>query len=327
MYLVTGGTGFIGSNIVAALAARGAAVVVCDRLRSDARWRNLAKHEITDLIAPEELPPWLDHHRERLEGIVHMGAITATDAHDVDELVRNNVRLTLDLFRWCAEHERRFIYASSAATYGDGSHGFDDEGTCEALARLRPLNPYGWSKHVVDRAIARAAADGAALPTQWVGLKFFNVYGPNEYHKGAMQSLIAKSFASIRAGAPLRLFRSQRAEVPDGGQTRDFVYVDDCVGVIEWLIDHPKVSGVFNLGTGHARTWLDLARALFRAAEREERIEFIDIPQGLAAHYQYFTEARMERLVGAGYGTPFTSLEAGIARYVRDYLGTTDPYR
>jgi ADP-L-glycero-D-manno-heptose 6-epimerase len=256
-----------------------------------------------------------------------MGAITATDAADVDELVRNNVRATLDLFRWCAEARRRFIYASSAATYGDGSRGFDDDGRREALARLRPLNPYGWSKHFVDRAIARTAADGGAMPLQWVGLKFFNVYGPNEYHKGAMQSLIAKSFASIRAGAPLRLFRSARPDVPDGGQQRDFVYVEDCVSVVLWLLDHRSVCGLFNLGSGRARSWLDLAHALFRAAEREERIEFIDLPQGLAAHYQYFTEARMERLAAAGYGKPFTSLEAGIARYVRDYLGTTDPYR
>jgi ADP-L-glycero-D-manno-heptose 6-epimerase len=191
MYVVTGGAGFIGSNIVAALAARGDEVVVSDWFRSDERWRNLAKHEVVALIAPEDLPAWLRQNGGSVEAVIHMGAISATTETDVDLIVSNNVRTTLALLDWCTEAKVRFIYASSAATYGDGSGGFEDAFSVDALAALRPLNAYGWSKHLVDRRIARLAAQGRALPPQWVGLKFFNVYGPNEYHKGSMQSVIA----------------------------------------------------------------------------------------------------------------------------------------
>jgi ADP-L-glycero-D-manno-heptose 6-epimerase len=327
MYVVTGGAGFIGSNLVAELADRGQEVAVCDWLRNDERWRNLAKHEIAALIAPENLPNWLVTHSDRIEAVLHMGAISSTTETDVDLIVHNNVRATLDLLQWCTETRTRLIYASSAATYGDGSAGFDDTFGCEALARLRPLNAYGWSKHVVDRRIARLAEQGAALPPQWIGLKFFNVYGPNEYHKGTMQSVVAQNFARIRDGDPLRLFRSYRPEYSDGGQLRDFVYVQDCVDVIMWLLDHPDVSGLFNLGTGKARSWLDLAAALFAASGRPNNVEFIDMPPQLIEKYQYLTEARIDRLRAAGYERPFTSLQDGIADYVRNFLGTTDPYR
>jgi ADP-L-glycero-D-manno-heptose 6-epimerase len=327
MFLVTGGAGFIGSNVVAALAARGEEVVVCDWLRDDDRWRNLAKHEIADIITPESLHTWLRRHHSSVEAIVHMGAISATTEKNVDAIMGHNVRATLDLVEFCAAAKIRLIYASSAATYGDGQCGFDDESTCAALARLRPLNAYGWSKHLVDRRMARLAERQAPLPPQWVGLKFFNVYGPNEYHKADMRSIVAKNFAAIRAGEPLRLFRSGRAEYPDGGQMRDFVHVDDGVNVILWLIGRPDVSGLFNVGTGRARSWLDLAKALFEAAGRPCNIEFIDMPQALARKYQYFTEAPMSRLRTAGYEGTFTSLEDGISGYVRDYLVTDDPYR
>jgi ADP-L-glycero-D-manno-heptose 6-epimerase len=256
MYLVTGGAGFIGSNLVAELAARAERVVVCDWLRHDDRWRNLAKHEIADLIAPESLSEWLGQKSRKLRAVLHMGAISATTETDVDLIVRNNIRLSLDLLEWCRQSGTPFIYASSAATYGNGDAGFDDEFSVEALARLRPLNAYGWSKHVVDRRIARQAQDGAGLPPQWVGLKFFNVYGPNEYHKGTMQSVVARNFAAVRSGEPMRLFRSYRQEYPDGGQLRDFIYVKDCVEVILWLLEHPQVCGLFNVGTGKARSWI-----------------------------------------------------------------------
>jgi ADP-L-glycero-D-manno-heptose 6-epimerase len=326
MYVVTGGAGFIGSHTVAALAARGAEVVVVDRFQKDARWRNLAKHEIAALIPPEELFDWLRHNAQKVEAVIHMGAISATTETDVDLIVGNNVRTTLSLLDWCSAHNVRLIYASSAATYGDGAGGFDDDFSCEALARLRPLNAYGWSKHVVDRRIARLAAAGAPLPPQWVGFKFFNVYGPNEYHKGAMQSVIAKNYAQIVAGRPLSLFRSYRPEYPDGGQLRDFIYVGDCVAAILWCLDHEQVSGLFNLGTGEARSWLDLAAAVFRAAERPLAVEFIEMPLSLRENYQYVTEARMSRLRSVGYDRPFTSLEDGISHYVRGYLATHDPY-
>jgi len=327
MYVVTGGAGFIGSNIAAALAARGQEVVVCDWLRSDERWRNIAKHEITDIVAPEKLLDWLDGNRTSVDAVVHMGAISATTETDIDLIVANNVRSTLDLLTWCTTTQTRLVYASSAATYGDGAAGFDDEFNCDALARLRPLNAYGWSKHLVDRRIARLAEQGNLLPPQWVGIKFFNVYGPNEYHKGAMQSVVAKNYALVRAGRPLGLFRSHHPDYVDGGQLRDFIYVRDCVDVVLWFLDHPGISGLYNLGTGKARTWLDLARALHKAAEQEYRVEFIDVPPGLREKYQYFTEACMGRMRAAGYERPFTSLEEGISHYVRNYLATNDAYR
>jgi len=327
MYMVTGGAGFIGSNIVAALAARGEEVAVCDWLGSDDRWRNLAKHELADIVSPEDLRGWLRRNGGSVEALIHMGAISATTEANVDAIVRLNVRATLDLLAWCTEARTRFIYASSAATYGDGSRGFDDAFDSEALARLRPLNPYGWSKHLVDRRLARLATRSCPLPPQWVGLKFFNVYGPNEYHKGSMRSLVARNFALVRSARPLSLFRSHRSDYADGGQMRDFIYVEDCVDVVLWLLLRPQVSGLFNLGTGRARTWLELADALFDAAERPREIQFIDMPAELIERYQYFTEARMDRLRAAGYDRPFTSLEEGVRRYVRGYLAAEDPFR
>jgi ADP-L-glycero-D-manno-heptose 6-epimerase len=237
------------------------------------------------------------------------------------------VRATLDLLQWCTNAGKRLIYASSAATYGDGSAGFDDDPSCEALSRLRPLNAYGWSKHFVDRRVARLARNGMPLPPQWAGLKFFNVYGPNEYHKGSMRSVIAQNFPAVQRGEAVRLFRSRRPDYPDGGQVRDFIYVKDCVAVISWLLANPAVRGLFNVGTGMARSWLDLANALFSAANRPPRIEFIDMPPQLVEKYQYFTQARVERLRAAGYREPFTSLEQGVADYVQQYLARSDPYR
>jgi ADP-L-glycero-D-manno-heptose 6-epimerase len=325
MYVVTGGAGFIGSNVVAELASRGSDVVVCDWLRDDERWRNLAKHAVADIIPPDALLFWLEQNCQDLEAIVHLGAVSSTTETDVDLIVRNNVRATLDLVEWCTDAGKRLIYASSAATYGDGSAGFDD--APETLATLRPLNAYGWSKHLVDRRIARLAQQGRALPPQWVGLKFFNVYGPNEYHKGGMRSVVAQNFERVRRGETVRLFRSRRPDYADGGQLRDFIYVKDCVAVISWLLGNPEVCGVFNVGTGAARSWLDLANAMFAAADQAPRIEFIDMPPQLLEKYQYFTQARVARLRSAGYRDAFTSLEDGVADYVRQYLSQGDPYR
>ncbi len=326
MILVTGGAGFIGSNVAAALAAQGRDVVVCDWLRDDSRWRNIAKHAIADLIMPADLLAWLERAGGDLKAIVHMGAISATTETDVDAIVANNIRLTLDLWHWCARRGVAFIYASSAATYGDGDEGFDDDSSLDALARLRPLNAYGWSKHFVDRRIATLGERGAPAPPQCVGLKFFNVYGPNEYHKGSMKSVIAQNCAHVAEGKALRLFRSYRSDYANGGQSRDFIHVQDCVDVILWMLSHPEVSGLFNVGTGHARSWLDLGRAIFAALDRPERIEFVEMPNQLQAKYQYYTEARIERLRAAGYSQPFRSLEEGIGDYVRRYLVAADPY-
>jgi ADP-L-glycero-D-manno-heptose 6-epimerase len=326
MFLVTGGAGFIGSNVAAALAARGDDVVICDWMGQDERWRNLRKHEISALIAPESLPDFLSRKGSEIQGVLHMGAISATTERDVDLIAERNIRATLSLLEWCTAERKPLIYASSAATYGDGAEGFADEETPQFLSRFKPLNAYGWSKHLVDRRIARLKTRGDRLPPQVAGLKFFNVYGPNEYHKGGMKSVIAHNHARVMTGESIRLFRSNHPDYTDGGQLRDFVYVRDCVDVMLWLVDHPEVSGLFNLGTGRARSWLDLAKAMFAAAGKNEAIEFIDMPPELLARYQYFTQAGMEKLRAAGYEKAMTPLEEGVRDYVRNFLMQDDPY-
>ena len=328
MFVVTGGAGFIGSNLVAALAARGITdVAVIDRFRDGEKWQNLAKREVATLVPPENTLAFLDQHAAEIDVVFHLGAVSATTERDVDKIVANNVALTLDLWKWCAWRGARLIYASSAATYGDGSAGFDDDGSPEALAALRPLNAYGWSKHLVDRRIARVLAEGDMAPPQWAGLKFFNVYGPNEQHKGDMMSVVAKLTPKLRAGEPARLFKSHRPEFEDGGQRRDFIHVDDCIAVMLWLLDSPEVNGLFNVGTGQARSFKDLALATFAALNQDPRIEYFDMPEHLRGKYQYFTEARTERLRAAGFTQPFTTLEEGVRRYVQDFLTQPDPYR
>jgi len=328
MILVTGGAGFIGSNLVAGLEESGAGpIVVCDRNGAGDGGRTIAKRRLAALIEPEGLFPFLDTHRSDMKAIFHLGATSSTMETDASLFTRNNYRLSLDLWRWCAHHGVRFIYASSAATYGDGALGFDDDGSRHALAALRPLNLYGRSKHLFDRRVAAMLSKKAPRPPQWAGLKFFNVFGPNEFHKGNQQSVIATAYPAAAAGRPVRLFKSYDARYADGGQLRDFVWVGDCVAVMLWLLDHEGVSGLFNVGSGRARSFEDLARALFAALERAPEIDYIDMPEAIRGRYQYFTEARMARLQGAGFTRPFTSLEAGVARYVHDYLTHEDPYR
>lgn len=323
--LVTGGAGFIGSQIVAALDAVGAPVVVCDTLGEDEKWKNIAKRELVDFVRPADLPSWLQSV-SRLAAIIHMGAISSTTVRDGDLTLATNFNLSLDLWNWCAERRVPFIYASSAATYGDGAEGFVDDWSCTALARLRPLNLYGFSKHLFDRRVARLIQEGSPHPPQYCGLKFFNVYGPHEYHKGSMQSVVAHLYPQIVRGEPARLFKSYRPDYPDGGQLRDFVYVKDCVEVIFWLLRHPEVSGIFNVGTGIARSFADLARTTMRAAGYEPRLEYIDMPETLREKYQYFTQADMSRLRAAGYDRPMTSLEEGVTDYVTNYLQKPDRY-
>ena len=326
MYLVTGGAGFIGSNLVAALCARGAEVVVVDRLGDGEKWRNLARHPIAGLLPPEELKDFWAA-RPPLSAVLHMGAISETTATDADLVAATNFTLPLWLWGACAERGIPFLYASSAATYGDGSRGFDDDGRPEALARLRPLNLYGWSKHAFDRRVAEILARGGPAPPQWAGLKFFNVYGPNEYHKGRMASVVHHKFQQVMRGEPATLFRSDRPDIADGEQMRDFVHVDDCVAVMLWLLDNPGVSGLFNCGSGRARSFLDLVRAMFAALGRPEDIRFVDMPADLRGRYQYFTEAPLDRLRAAGYPGQMTPLEEGVRRYVQDFLATPDPWR
>ncbi|MDA0260885.1 MAG: ADP-glyceromanno-heptose 6-epimerase [Proteobacteria bacterium] len=325
MIVVTGGAGFIGSNVVAALAERGEVPVVCDVLGADEKWQNLVKHELTDIISPDELWPFLDANRP--DTVIHMGANSSTTERDGDLILDQNFRYTLRLWKWCAGHNTRLIYASSAATYGGGLTGFADDDSIAGLGCLRPLNLYGWSKHLFDRRVARDVADGAPLPPQWVGLKFFNVFGPNEFHKGPMRSVVLQAFEQLQSGATIKLFKSHRADYSDGGQLRDFIYVRDCTDVILWLLDSPKVSGLYNLGTGTARTFADLAAAACRSLNRAVDITYVDMPGDLRGRYQYETQAVMTRLRQAGYNESFTSLEDGVADYIQNYLIKDDRYR
>jgi ADP-L-glycero-D-manno-heptose 6-epimerase len=326
---VTGGAGFIGSNIVARLAEdHDLDVVVCDRLREAelGKWRNIAKHPIGDFVAPEAMFEWLERRWRDVEVVVHMAAVSSTTEPDADKIVHSNFTLSRDLFRWCADRQRRLIYASSAATYGDGGEGFVDDDGFEALSRLRPLNTYGWSKALFDIFAARQAARDYA-PPQWVGLKFFNVYGPNEYHKGGQRSVALSLFEQVRDSGRARLFRSHHPDYADGGQLRDFVWVEDGVDAVLTLWRQPGVSGLFNIGTGQARSFLDLAHAVFAAMNQPVAIDWIDTPEAIRERYQYFTEARVERLRAAGFSTPFTTLEDGVRSYISDYLSAADPYR
>jgi ADP-L-glycero-D-manno-heptose 6-epimerase len=325
MILVTGGAGFIGSNLQAALVRRGHETVVADHLGSAGKWRNLAKHPPSRLMPPDELESFLDS-RPPLEIVYHLGAVTDTVATDADATWAINVELSRDIWHWCANHGVRLIYASSAATYGDGSAGFDDDGTPAALERLRPLNLYGWTKHAFDLRVARAIAARQAHPPQWVGLKFFNVYGPNEYHKDRMVSVMKIKHDEVAAGGSPRLFRSTVPNVADGEQRRDFIWVGDVVDTLLWLFDSPGVNGLFNIGTGQARSYRDMAHAVCDAAGVPRNIEFIDMPEALRDQYQSFTQASIRRLRAAGYAGQFTPLEEGVRRYVQDYLKQPDPY-
>jgi ADP-L-glycero-D-manno-heptose 6-epimerase len=302
-------------------------VVVCDWLGQveEGKWRNIAKHPIGDFCLPEQMFEWLNKRWQDVEVVIHLGAVSSTTEPDADKIVQSNFALSRDLFRWCADFQRRFIYASSAATYGGGELGFDDDNELEALARLRPLNAYGWSKALFDVFAVRQAARQYA-PPQWAGLKFFNVYGPNEDHKGPMKSVAAQIWPDVAHGRSVKLFKSYKPDIGDGGQLRDFVYVRDVVDVVEWLVSRPDVNGVYNLGSGRARSFRELAEAVFAAADKAPQIDYVPMPMALRDRYQYFTEAKQERLRAAGFEGQFTSLEDGVGEYVRGYLSQTDPY-
>jgi ADP-L-glycero-D-manno-heptose 6-epimerase len=326
MLLVTGGAGFIGSNVVASLNEAGRSdVVVNDGLGSGEKWRNLQKRQLADVVSPAELFAWLDGRK--LDAVIHLGANSDTTATDADEIIATNFKLSLSLLDWCTRTRTPFIYASSAATYGGGEAGFSDEWSVDSLKKLRPLNLYGWSKHLFDQAVAVRTANGEPLPPQWAGLKFFNVFGPNEYHKGRMMSVLASVLDDARAGRPVRLFKSHRKGIADGEQKRDFIYVDDVTAVVRWLLENPTVSGIFNVGTGKARSFRDMILALFAALGREPNIEYIDMPEILRDRYQYLTQATVENLRKAGYNAGFTPLEQAVKDYVTGYLTNPDRYR
>ncbi|MGB6394489.1 MAG: ADP-glyceromanno-heptose 6-epimerase [Bradyrhizobium sp.] len=326
MLLVTGGAGFIGSNVVAALndACR-SDVVVCDLLGQDGKWRNLAKRQLADVVPPAELPAWL--RGRTLDAIIHLGAISETTATDGDLVIETNFRLSMQLLDWCTANATPFIYASSAATYGDGAQGFRDDPSIAALKALRPMNLYGWSKHLFDMVVAERAARSEKLPPQWAGLKFFNVFGPNEYHKGTMMSVLARRFDDIKCGRVVQLFKSHREGIADGDQRRDFIYVDDVVRVMMWLLSTPSVSGLFNVGTGKARSFKDLMLSAYAALGVKPNIQYIDMPDQIRGSYQYFTQGAVDRLRGAGYNGGFTALEDAVALYAKGFLDRADRFR
>jgi ADP-L-glycero-D-manno-heptose 6-epimerase len=318
--LVTGGAGFIGSALVWALNRRGCErIVVCDRLGTDERWRNLTPLRFADYVEADDLLPRLQSGAlGKFDLVLHMGACSSTTETNASFLIRNNFEFTRDLAAWALGQKSRgkktrFVYASSAATYGDGSAGMEDDDA--KLDTLRPLNMYGYSKHLFDLHAKRAG-----FLNQIAGLKYFNIFGPNEDHKGDMRSLVHKSMAQVRAEGVIRLFKSYRSGYRDGEQQRDFLYVKDAVAMTLHLATTPKSNGLFNIGGGKARTWLDLARAVFAALKRKPKIEFIEMPEAIRDKYQYFTEANLSRLRATGYTAPVTSLEDAVSDYVRNYL-------
>lgn len=315
--VVTGGAGFIGRNVVAALNRRGLDdILIVDLLGRDEKWKNLPGLDFADLIAPGELHRWLEG-RTDVDAVIHLGACSTTTEADADFLLANNYRFTRDLCTWSVDRKARFIYASSAATYGSGAQGYRDDD--ESTRRLRPLNMYGYSKHMVDLWALRSG-----LLDTVVGLKFFNVFGPYEDHKGDMRSVVAKAYDEILRTGELSLFKSYRPDVADGEQRRDFVYVDDAVAVVLHFLDNPGVGGLFNCGSGRAQTWLDLARAVFAAMERPLSVRFVEMPDGIRASYQYFTQADTTRLKAAGFADDFMDLDKSVADYVHRHL-SVDP--
>ncbi|QMV17696.1 ADP-glyceromanno-heptose 6-epimerase [Granulicella sp. 5B5] len=311
--VVTGAAGFIGRNVVAELNRRGEdEIVLVDELGKDEKWKNLVGLRYEDIVSPEEFLGLLeDGNFADARSVIHMGACSSTTEKDADYLLRNNYQYTRVLANWCESHEVRFVYASSAATYGDGSDGYSDDDA--VTPELRPLNMYGYSKQMFD---AWALKQG--LLSSIVGLKFFNVYGPHENHKGDMASMVLKSYEQIRCDGFVRLFKSYDPQYKDGEQLRDFVWVGDAVDVVLHFAEqeYGAPGGLFNCGTGKARTWNDLASAVFAAMGKEPKIEFIEMPEVLHGKYQYRTEAQMEKLRKAGYKRAFTSLEDGVREYV-----------
>ncbi|HEX2592964.1 MAG TPA: ADP-glyceromanno-heptose 6-epimerase [Rhizomicrobium sp.] len=322
--LVTGGSGFIGSNVAHALAASGEVVVLADSFGSTDKWKNIQDIQLDDIILPKDLSAYLEKNIGEIGAIVHMGAVSSTTERDVDFIIESNIRLTLDLWDLCSKHGVRLIYASSAATYGDGGQGFEDHEDADYLMRLRPLNPYGWSKLATDRAILARVQRGEATPPQWAGLRFFNVYGAREDHKGDMRSVVRKVYPTILAGQKISLFKSHNPKYRDGGQLRDFVSVEDCAAIILWMLKSPNVTGIFNIGTGQPRTFEDLALAAYAALGRQPHIEFTDMPEQLRDRYQYYTCANIGKLRAAGYNQSFLSLEEGVKRYIAQLQAAGD---
>jgi len=315
MYIVTGGAGFIGSAFISFLNQQGIRdIAVVDVLEHSSRWKNLRGKEFIHYFHRDEFVSLIE--RDALPfaatAVIHMGACSSTTETDADFLMRNNYRYSVSVAEFCSRHNLRLIYASSAATYGAGECGYDD---AAELKKLAPLNPYGFSKHAFDLWMTHSK-----FTPRSVGLKFFNVYGPGEYYKGDMSSVVYKSWQQIKSAGNVKLFKSYRPDFGHGEQKRDFVYVKDCCKVMWWLLQNPGVTGLFNVGSGTATSWKDLVTSVFSALNLPPSIEFIEMPESLRAQYQYFTEAKLSNLRAAGYTAPFTSLEMAVRDYVSEHL-------
>ncbi len=316
MIIVTGGAGFIGSAVVWRLNQLGEDnIVIVDRLGETEKWKNLVGLKYADIFHKENFIDMVleDVVPFQVEAIIHLGACSSTTQKDADYLMHNNFKYTQALAEFALEKGARFIYASSAATYGDGSRGYLDDET--KLDELKPLNMYGYSKQMFDLWARREG-----IANEIVGLKYFNVYGPNEYHKDDMRSVVHKAYGQIKETGKVKLFKSYKPEYKDGEQMRDFIYVKDAVDITLFFLQNKKINGLFNAGTGNARSWVDLVTALFNAMEMPVNIEFIDMPETLKGKYQYFTQANIDKLKNAGYDKPIADIEEGVTDYVKNYL-------
>jgi ADP-L-glycero-D-manno-heptose 6-epimerase len=315
MIVVTGAAGFIGSYFIGKLNRSGFRnLVLVDRYDDQLKDRNLQFKGYSHLIDRDEFFPWFSKNRSQVDMVFHLGARTDTVGQEPESYKELNLIYSQNLWNACTESDIPLVYASSAATYGNGENGFSD--AHHQLDRLKPLNLYAWSKHDFDVWVLKQKRS----PKFWAGLKFFNVYGPNEYHKGRMASIVLHAFQTIRETGEMKLFRSHREDVPDGEQKRDFIFVDDIAEVMLFFMENQKNPGIYNVGTGNARSYLDLTRAVFESMKVSPDIHFVDTPTDLRSRYQYFTEADVQKLREIGYSKPFIGLEDGVAEYVSNYL-------
>jgi ADP-L-glycero-D-manno-heptose 6-epimerase len=328
MIVITGGAGMIGSIMAWHLNNKLGRqdLVIVDRITHENQWQNLVHRHYAEYLDKDQLFEFLEDN-DGVTAVIHMGAISATTERDFNKLVADNMHYSQDLWSWCAEYEVPFFYASSAATYGSGEQGYDDV----SIAGLRPLNGYGYSKHFFDQWVLQQIEQKQATPPAWSGFKFFNVYGPNEYHKERMASVAFHTFNQFSETGTMRLFKGTKKGIEDGMQLRDFVYVKDVADVMGYFLEaalkqKPAPSAIYNIGTGQARSFKDLATSVMTSMSREPNITYIDMPQDLQGKYQYFTQAEMQKLRNAGYKKPFTSLEEGVKDYVQNYLMQEDPY-